>query len=303
MTRPTTNGRTTGGARVLAVMAMMVVMVAATTRPGPACAGDMATAAADTMRLSVIPVPAQGLAGDVLQVDLVVPVEGPAFNAYDAYLSYDPTALQFLPPTDPSTQEGLLMTAACGARFHVFQADTLAGRLRVSHSLLCAGNSVTGPGVVYRFSFRCRNVEAMTRLELLLLAPYRTKFYMDGLVLLPLVTKDALVRVGPGTPSAAPLPAADITGLRATPNPFNPRTTITFEVAPSAVESADADVTVHSLDGRMVRRLWSGTLTPGTWAGEWDGRDDAGRDVAAGIYLVRARAGDSFTGGRVALVR
>jgi hypothetical protein len=80
----------------------VVVMVAATTRPGPACAGDMATAAADTMRLSVIPVPAQGLAGDVLQVDLVVPVEGPAFNAYDAYLSYDPTVLQFLPrPTRP----------------------------------------------------------------------------------------------------------------------------------------------------------------------------------------------------------
>ncbi|MBK9778407.1 MAG: hypothetical protein IPP62_18955 [bacterium] len=44
-------------------------------------------------------------------------------------------------------------------------------------------------------------------------------------------------------------------------------------------------------------------LTPGTWSGEWDGRDDAGREVAAGVYLVRARAGNSSTGGRVALVR
>jgi len=280
-------------------MAMLVVMVAATARPGPACAGDKATAATDTMRLSVIPVPAQGLAGDILQVDLVVPVEGPAFNAYDAYLSYDPTTLQFLPATDPSTQEGLLMTAACGARFHVFQADTLAGRLRVSHSLLCAGHSVTGPGVIYRLSFRCRSVEAMTRLELLLLAPYRTKFYMDGLVLLPLVTKDALVRVGPGTTSAAPLPAADITGLRAIPNPFNPRTTISFE----ALRAGHVTVSIYGVDGRLVRRLWKGDVVGGSWHHEWDGRDDAGRDVAAGIYLVRVHAGDSFTGGRVALVR
>ncbi|MBK7190102.1 MAG: hypothetical protein IPH86_15890 [bacterium] len=67
--------------------------------------------------------------------------------------------------------------------------------------------------------------------------------------------------------------------------------------------SAVVTVSIYGVDGRLVRRLWKGDVVGGSWHHEWDGRDDAGRDVAAGIYLVRARAGDSFTGGRVALVR
>lgn len=299
MTRPTPKNRADGGALTLALLAVMSVVVIGTGRPGPVCAGDLVATAADTMRLSVIPVPTQGQAGDILQVDLMVPVEGPAFNAYDAYLSYDPATLQFLPATDPSLQEGSLMTAACGSRFHVFQADTLAGRLRVSHSLLCAEQSVTGPGVVYRLSFRCRDVEAVTRLELLLLAPYKTKFYLDGLLVLPLVTTDALVRVGAGTPSAALLPAADIIGLRATPNPFNPRTTISFE----ALRAGDMAVSIYGVDGRLVRRLWQGDVGVGAWHGDWDGRDDHGLPLAAGVYLVKVRAGDREAVVRLTLVR
>ena len=259
-----------------------------------------ASAQADTIRLQVVPQPAVTDAGDTVLVELTVPETGPAFNAYDAYLTYDPAVLRFLPAANLAAQEGPLMTTGCGLRFHVFQADTLAGRLRVSHSLLCAGQSRTGPGVVYRVRFLCRDVDAVTPLTLLLTAPWKTTFYNAGLYVTPLKTIDAALRVG--TPWAAPAPPPPATvpaRLGAAPNPFNPLTTISLEGA----GDGPVVVAVYGTDGRRVRTLWQGMPAAGTWTGTWDGRDDDGRAMAAGIYLVRAecRGGPAVT--RVALVR
>lgn len=260
-----------------------------------------AAALADTVRLHVVPQPAVADAGDTILVELVVPAAGPAFNAYDAYLTYDPAVLRFLPAANIATQEGPLMTTGCGLRFHVFQADTLAGRLRVSHSLLCAGQSRTGPGVVYRVSFRCRDVDAVTPLALLLEAPWKTAFYNAGLFVTPLATAGATVRVGTPwvAPAPQPVPAAVTMRLAAAPNPFNPLTTISL----AGAGAGPVEVTVYGPDGRRVRVLWQGSAAAGTWTGAWDGRDDSGRAVAAGIYLVRARAEGGSAVTRVALVR
>ncbi len=258
-----------------------------------------AATAADTTRLQLVSTRLQAAPGDTLVVSFTVPVAGPAFNAYDAYLSYDPATLQYLRPTSLATQEGPLMTAACSQRFHVFAADSLAGNLRVSHSLLCNGRTITGPGVVYTVRFRCRNVNAQTPLTLLVTAPNRTTFYMAGTMLNPLVTTGAMVRVGSGTTSAVPATSPGLTALRAAPNPFNPRTVISFDLA----IGGDAVVDIHGVDGRRLRTLWRGPVEAGTWRGEWDGRDDAGRVVAAGVYLVRARAGGSEAVTRIVLLK
>jgi len=257
------------------------------------------TAMADTMRMAIAPTPSQRQPGDTLLVELKVPVAGPEFNAYDAYLTYDPAVLQFLPAANVSTQEGPLMTAACGSRFHFFRADTLAGRLRVSHSLLGDTCSVTGPGVIYRVQFRCRNVDADTPLSLLAVAPYQTKYYMAGIQMLPLVTIDAVVRIGAGSTSGVEPPRVGIFELRTAPNPFNPRTTVSFTVEPAGAATVD----VLTVDGRRVRRLFDGSLAAGPWSTDWDGRDDRGRTVAAGVYLVAVRGAAGTASTRVALVR
>ena len=290
--------------------ALMACLLAAAALAAAALAGAapaaLPTAAAlvDTVRLAVVPTPMAADAGDTVLVEYTVPVAGPAFNAYDAYLSYDPAVLQFLPSSPVTWQEGPLMTAACGLRFHVFEADTLAGRLRVSHSLMCAGRSVTGPGVLYRVRFRCRDTDADTPLTLLVTSPYKTEFYFAGMIVSPLATIGAVVRVGAGSLAPAQLPPAPgaLSTPQAVPNPFNPCTTISFAVAPEAADRDGAAVTIHSLDGRLVRRLWQGALEPGTWSGAWDGRDDGGRALAAGVYLVRVRSGAAVAGGRVTLV-
>lgn len=70
------------------------------------------------------------------------------------------------------------------------------------------------------------------------------------------------------------------------PNPFNPRTTIAFEL-PAA---SRATVDVLDLRGHRVRRLFEGELTAGAHRLAWNGRDAQGRGVSAGAYLVRVRA-------------
>jgi hypothetical protein len=65
------------------------------------------------------------------------------------------------------------------------------------------------------------------------------------------------------------------------PNPFNPETRISFE-CPQAGHVA---LYIFDVAGRLVRTLANNPLQPGTHTIVWDGRDDAGRKVASGIYL------------------
>ncbi len=77
-------------------------------------------------------------------------------------------------------------------------------------------------------------------------------------------------------------PAA--TGLLAVhPNPFNPKTSISFTLA----EAGHALLSVHDLSGRRVRELMNGRASAGEHSLEWNGRDDNGHRLASGVYLLR----------------
>ncbi len=68
------------------------------------------------------------------------------------------------------------------------------------------------------------------------------------------------------------------------PNPFNPQTTIRFALP----GTAEVSLEVFDLRGRKVRTLLKQPrVAVGEHAAVWDGRDDAGRPVASGIYLSR----------------
>ena len=87
--------------------------------------------------------------------------------------------------------------------------------------------------------------------------------------------------------------------LRNHPNPFNPSTTITFAVP----ESGEARLTVHDARGHLVRTLVDGPLASGEHQVQWHGRDDRGRRLASGVYLVRLRADGTNTSGRMVLIQ
>jgi hypothetical protein len=65
------------------------------------------------------------------------------------------------------------------------------------------------------------------------------------------------------------------------PNPFNPMTTIAFDLATPGQVRID----IFGLDGRRIRTLVEGAFGAGRHVQVWDGRDQAGRSVASGTYL------------------
>lgn len=67
------------------------------------------------------------------------------------------------------------------------------------------------------------------------------------------------------------------------PNPFNPSTTIEFALT----ARGNAILRVYDARGRAVRTLFDGTANAGTTSLTWNGRDDAGRAVASGVYFCR----------------
>jgi uncharacterized repeat protein (TIGR01451 family) len=83
------------------------------------------------------------------------------------------------------------------------------------------------------------------------------------------------------------------------PNPFNPRTRVQYTLdAAGPVELA-----VYDLAGRRVRRLERAHLPAGTHEATWDGRDDRGRELPSGTYLIRLVAPGGTQSRKVMLVR
>lgn len=102
--------------------------------------------------------------------------------------------------------------------------------------------------------------------------------------------------------SMSPVPGEGLSYamLRAVcPNPFNPRTTITFEL-PAA---GPVRLAVYDVAGRLVRTLVDESLPPGSHEAAWDGRDGAGHDVGSGSYLTRLEFGGRVEIARMGLVR
>ena len=72
-----------------------------------------------------------------------------------------------------------------------------------------------------------------------------------------------------------------------TPNPFNPRTTVAFDLP----RSGPVRVTIHDMRGRVVRTLVDGPLEAGRRTVVWDGHTTPGGEAAAGVYLLRVDDG------------
>lgn len=83
------------------------------------------------------------------------------------------------------------------------------------------------------------------------------------------------------------------------PNPFNPTTVISFEVPATSL----VDLGVFDLSGRRIRTLRHGTVEAGLVSVVWDGRDDAQRPVASGVYFYRLSDGRQVTTRKMLLLK
>jgi len=83
------------------------------------------------------------------------------------------------------------------------------------------------------------------------------------------------------------------------PNPFNPETTIRYALP----EASAVRLSLYNTSGQMIRTLVDGAHPAGRYSVTWDGRDDAGREVASSVYLCWMEAGRYSAARKLLLVR
>ena len=72
------------------------------------------------------------------------------------------------------------------------------------------------------------------------------------------------------------------------PNPFNPTTTISYDLP----EQAQVTLGIYDLLGKKIKTLVNQSQDAGNKIAMWDGTDDLGRQVSAGVYLYQIQAGE-----------
>jgi hypothetical protein len=87
--------------------------------------------------------------------------------------------------------------------------------------------------------------------------------------------------------------------VNAYPNPFNPLTSIHYDVP----ANGRVVVRVYDLSGALVRTLVDAPRSAGSYAVPWEGRDDRGEQVGSGVYFVKISFGGRTKARKVALVK
>ena len=82
------------------------------------------------------------------------------------------------------------------------------------------------------------------------------------------------------------------------PNPFNPTTTIPF----SLDEAGYVNLSIYNITGQKVRTPVDNYHSVGSHTVTWNGLDDSGKSVAAGIYIYQLRFGDTVESRKMLLI-
>jgi hypothetical protein len=129
----------------------------------------------------------------------------------------------------------------------------------------------TQRGAVYRF-----NGEGWDRLD---------SYWQSGRMFAP-VADGGIYAYGTATGVSSPELPAVLTLAGNSPNPFGSETVISF----SLPSTGRTSVLVYDVTGRVVRTLADGDMSAASHSLVWDGRDDSGNPVGAGIYFCRLEA-------------
>jgi hypothetical protein len=88
-------------------------------------------------------------------------------------------------------------------------------------------------------------------------------------------------------------------GLKAYPNPFNPKTTVRFH----APDAGSVALEIFNVQGRKVRSLDTQADAAGWMSITWNGNDDSGQHLTSGLYFIRASVGDRSETARVVMLK
>ncbi len=213
------------------------------------------------------------VAGELVAVDVSL-ANVAALMAYGFTLNYETDKFEFVSAA-PADEDLLKSTGGETPLFHHIAGD---GQVEVVNSVV-HGTAVSGGGDIVRFVFRVlREFEDNARFEI-----------AEGLVFDPSQLQNPAVVAGVLELQSTPREFA----LRQNfPNPFNPDTTIKYDLA----ESADVTLQIYNVLGQVVRTLVaSEAQNAGRYQIRWNGMDDRGVPVSSGIYFYQISAGGKFS--------
>jgi flagellar hook assembly protein FlgD len=87
------------------------------------------------------------------------------------------------------------------------------------------------------------------------------------------------------------------------PNPFNPSTTIRYDIPDMGGGNIHVQIAVYDVAGKLVKTLRDRYESAGSNEVEWDGRDHAGRPVGSGVYFYRIKAGNMAATRKMVLIK
>ncbi len=83
------------------------------------------------------------------------------------------------------------------------------------------------------------------------------------------------------------------------PNPFNPTTFISYQLPINAFTT----ITIYNTNGQAIKTLVSEDMKAGYHVAAWDGTNNAGQNVASGLYIYEMKAGSFSNIKKMMLVR
>ncbi len=209
------------------------------------------------------------VAGENMFVDVSL-ANVQALMGYGFVLHYDAETFEFVEAV-PATEDLLASTGGETPLLRGWSPE--AGQVHVMNAIV-NGSEVSGDGDIVRLVFRVlRDFEDNARFEI-----------ANGLVFDPSQLANPLAG---GVLDIQTTPT-EFALLQNFPNPFNPDTTIGYELA----ESADVTLQIYNVVGQVVRTLMvAEPQSVGRYQVRWDGMDDRGVPVSSGIYFYQISAG------------
>jgi hypothetical protein len=107
------------------------------------------------------------------------------------------------------------------------------------------------------------------------------------------------VNTSGGVTGVGDLPPAELALHPGVPSPFSQSTRIDYDLP----AGDHVRIGVYDVTGARIRTLEDRARGAGTWNATWDGRDDAGRRVASGVYYLRMETKTAVKNQKVVLVR
>ena len=209
------------------------------------------------------------VAGETMFVDVSL-ANVQALMGYGFVLNYDAERFEFVEAV-PAAEDFLTSTGGETPLLKGWSPE--AGQVHVMNAIV-NGSEASGGGDIVRLVFRVlRDFTDNARFEI-----------AEGLIFDPSQFANPLAG---GVLDIQTTPT-EFALLQNFPNPFNPETTIGYELA----ESADVTLQIYNVVGQVVRTLMTAeSQSVGRYQVRWDGMDDRGMPVSSGIYFYQISAG------------